>query len=367
MAKAWYATTKKNPNKPHVCRYTVPDASAPKSVRQHEEGYATREEAYRAVFAMQQRIDSGEFEAKQYTFGEAIWHWLDTRHIKAVTRRQYRIDINAHLTGYMDKPLREVSQMRRELTDLLNTLCPSAAQNMRVIISGTCDLAMAEGEIPGHRLGMLEIPLMIKRESPLIPHTVKQLNIMLDTVPDNLRLYILLMRGCGLRDGEARAMETDAIHDGYLEVKRATTMGVDGLPKMRREGFIPRRVPIPHWLQPLIDEHIAKYAKDGVLFPSIRCHNSRYVSQQYVLRNFQAAAKKAGLPTGGTRLDSFTSHQLRKHWATQMRNESRALGIGFEDIEQWIGHKNLTRDTYAFQSDDVIERGRNLSDPRKES
>ena len=238
MAKAWYATTKKNPNKPHVCRYTVPDASAPKSVRQHEEGYATREEAYRAVFAMQQRIDSGEFEAKQYTFGEAIWHWLDTRHIKAVTRRQYRIDINAHLTGYMDKPLREVSQMRRELTDLLNTLCPSAAQNMRVIISGTCDLAMAEGEIPGHRLGMLEIPLMIKRESPLIPHTVKQLNIMLDTVPDNLRLYILLMRGCGLRDGEARAMETDAIHDGYLEVKRATTMGVDGLPKMRREGFI---------------------------------------------------------------------------------------------------------------------------------
>src|ERR1035441_6218778 len=112
MSKAWYATSKKNLNKTHVCRWTVPDKSASKGNRQHDESFATRDEAYRAVFAMQERIASGEFDAKQYTFGEAAYHWLDTRNLKPITRDSYRRHIKNVLTDYLDLPLGDVAQMQ---------------------------------------------------------------------------------------------------------------------------------------------------------------------------------------------------------------------------------------------------------------
>jgi integrase len=360
MSKAWYATSKKNLNKTHVCRWTVPDKSASKGNRQHDESFATRDEAYRAVFAMQERIASGEFDAKQYTFGEAAYHWLDTRNLKPITRDSYRRHIKNVLTDYLDLPLRDVAQMRRELGDLIRE--HPGRRVLTVILSGTCDLAMAEGELKtGHRLSMLEVRRRVNNVREIIPLSADQLNAILDAMPDRFKLLVLLMRGCGLRVGESLAMETDAIHDGYLEVKRGVTGVFMSTPKMRYEGFTPRVVPIPLWLSPVLADHIERFAKDGVLFPSVRANKShnRYVAYSTINQGYyKSAIEKAGLP-------GFTTHQLRKNWATQLRNEALTLGIGFEDIEQWIGHTNLTRDSYAFQGDDVIKRGCKLSDPRQ--
>jgi integrase len=369
MSKAWYSKTKKTGSKhPHVCYWTIPDADSAKGIKQCQASFATQAEALEAVLKMQARIDRGEFDRKPLTFGEAAERWLKYRNLKPATLEAYHQVLRGPLAKYVDMPLREVAQMRREMSDLVYS--HKAGRSIKVILAGACDLAMADGDIEGHRLGMLPRPRRVRRARALVKHDAKELNAILAEIPERYRIGILLARGCGLRVSEFSAMQTDAIHDGWLEVKRACTKGYDGTPKQRYEGFTPRRVPIPLWLQPLIDEHIEKYAKDGVFFPRTRngyprkiytdSPPSRYLSYRTLNLWFKKGVKAAGLP------DGFTFHQLRKGYATQLRDEANDLGIDWGDIEEWLGHKNLTRDVYAFQGSEAIERGRKLSDPRKD-
>ena len=64
-AKTWVAKgSKKNASKPFVCYLQYPDEASPKGYGQKQSSFATEREAYEASFAMQKRIDSGEFDER---------------------------------------------------------------------------------------------------------------------------------------------------------------------------------------------------------------------------------------------------------------------------------------------------------------
>jgi integrase len=356
-------TSKKN--QPYVMRWWTPDATKPKGEVQHDKSFKTAREMYRAIEDMQARIDAGELDAKPLTFGEAFERWLRFKNVKQITKNAYRCSVHRALGQFLYVPVQDMAVMTVEVQDIVFNDFDN--KHLKAIIKGTFDQAMAEGRIAGHRLGMIQGEYQPRNIKVLVSHTPEQLNTILAAMPERLRLAILLMRGCGLRIGEAAAMETDALHDGYLEVKRATINGIDGLPKHRREGFIPRKVPIPHWLQPEIDAHVERFAKNGVLFPAnsgVRTNqghlgkHSKYTLSGTISRWLCRARKLAGIT------EQFTAHQLRKNYATQLRREAPELRIDWSDVKEWLGHKDMTADVYAFQDPMVLKRGRNLSDPR---
>lgn len=348
---------KKNQGKRHVVRWWTPDASLPKGEKQNERSFKTQAEALNARNKIQAQIDAGAFEPKRYTFGEAFERWLKFKNVKEVTKYVYRVSVRRALGQFLDMPVQDMADMAIEVQDAVFDDWDNL--HLRAIVKGTFDRAMNERRIVGHRLGMLDGRYQPYRVRELVSHTADELNTLLGNMPEYLRLAVLLCRGCGLRRGEALALETDAIHDGYLEVKRATINGIDGLPKHRRDGFKARKVPIPHWLSPEIATHIERFSKGGVLFPAFaNGQKSRYVTAATLDRHLQIARKRGDLAV------RFTSHQLRKNYATQLRREAPELGIDWADIKEWLGHKDLTRDAYAFQDPMVIERGRKISDPR---
>lgn len=361
--------TRKGDKKVHKCVVKIPDATRPKGYRTEQHGFYTRDEAYIEVFRQRDLIRAGVYDPKQYTFGEAVERYITVRPLKEITRRSYRFRMKRYFGQFYDMPLRDVGQMRAEITDILKvTPDPSAS---RSIITRTFNLAMAEGNLTeAHRMGELEIERQQSRTIPPIPHTAEQLNIILANIPDDLKLLVLLGRSCGLRIGEALALETDAIHDGYLAVKRGTSGGIDGLPKKRYRGFTPRLVPIPYWLEPIITDHIARYAVDGVLFPTGRTKQaskrSKYITaESFRKTHFRPAVAAAGLPWNEEDKDlNFGTHQLRKNYAEQWRAEHVSMGLAWIDVMQFMGHKNLTADSYSGQPMETIIKGRNLSDPR---
>lgn len=360
MATAWYVAPKTRGGK-HLAKWTIPNPDRPRGTEERQASFKTRREAMDKVNEMSRRIDAGEFKPAQYTFGDAFIRWLEYKPVKEITKVTYRQIVNRQLGQFLEVPVQTMAAMAAEVQDAI--FDDYANTHLRHIVKGTFDLAMAEGRISGHRLGMLQVEFRPDRIRELNEHTAGQLNAVIANMPGYLRLAVLLGRGCGLRAGEILAMQTDALHDGYIEVKRATVHGIDGFPKKRREGFKPRKVPIPHWLQPEIDQHVEKYAVDGILFPRHRMDSrgrSRYTNGSVLNFRLHAAADAAGIE------GQFSAHQLRKNYATQLRAESHDLGIDWSDVKEWLGHKDLTRDVYAFQGPEVIERGRNLSDPRIE-
>ena len=115
----------------------------------------TRREAMDKVNEMSRRIDAGEFKPAQYTFGDTFIRWLEYKPVKEITKVTYRQIVNRQLGQFLEVPVQTMATMAAEVQDAI--FDDYANTHLRHIVKGIFDLAMAEGRISGHRLGMLQV------------------------------------------------------------------------------------------------------------------------------------------------------------------------------------------------------------------
>jgi integrase len=155
-----------------------------------------------------------------------------------------------------------------------------------------------------------------------------QLTVMSAGMPAEYRLAIWLMRGCGLRLGEALGVSAADFTPGMLRVREQ--LRPDGKsygPLKRRKAGEYRDVPVPAYVQEMVDSHTPQ--ADGRLFAPMTHNRFR--------TRFNRSRDVAGIPA------SFTPHSLRHVFASVALSNS----VPITDVSKWLGHRNINT-TYAI-------------------
>lgn len=173
-------------------------------------------------------------------------------------------------------------------------------------------------------------------------------------MPADWAICVWLMRGCGLRIGEALAVG-EASNRGH--VLRASEQMYDQPPRVgplkhRKPGEY-RDIPLPAYVETKVADHVKAHGTgvDGYYF---RGRNQSLPSQHTVRASFARAAKKASLPP------EFTPHDLRHVFASVALSN----GIPITDVSRWLGHRSVdtTFRIYSHFVPDAFERGRDILD-----
>jgi integrase len=181
---------------------------------------------------------------------------------------------------------------------------------------------------------------------PLAVETVRGIEA---AMPVNLRAFIVLMAGTGLRPGEAAGVTTDRIDflrrtlhvDRQLLLTRPPTFGP---PKTRASV---RTIPLPQVVLDALAAHIATFGTgdDGLLFCG---PGGRPVNRDNITRAFRTAAAAAGAP----KLAHL--HDLRHFYASLLIRHGESVKV----VQARLGHASAgeTLDTYSHlwpDSDDL--------------
>ncbi|MFD3532394.1 tyrosine-type recombinase/integrase [Streptomyces sp. NPDC058661] len=152
---------------------------------------------------------------------------------------------------------------------------------------------------------------------------------------EDLALEIVLMTGCGLRNGEARAVNINNVvaQDVYRvrEQIRSNTLKPAKL-KHRKAGEF-REVPLPRSVREAIERYAEKHGttKDGYLLRGPGGYFTEGMERRRVRKLFADLPPEAGVGMYGFR-HYFASNALGN-------------GIPITDVAEWMGHKSI-EETY---------------------
>jgi integrase len=160
-------------------------------------------------------------------------------------------------------------------------------------------------------------------------------------MPAPYGLAVYLMRGCGLRVGEALGVCREDFQNGGLRLQRQLTPdGTATAPMKHRDKDDFRDIPAPGYVLDQLPD------TPGPLFPP--------VTRRQFGSWFNKARDTAGLPA------NFTPHTLRHVFASV----ALAGGIPITDVSKWLGHRSI-QITYAIYGHLVPaswDRARNVLD-----
>ncbi|MDX3525947.1 tyrosine-type recombinase/integrase [Streptomyces sp. ID05-39B] len=172
------------------------------------------------------------------------------------------------------------------------------------------------------------------REKVVIP-SLAYVKKALTVADDDLALEIVMMVGCGLRNGEARAVNVNNVVAGDVyrvhEQIHSNTHRPAKL-KHRKAGEF-REVPLPRSVREAMERYEEKHGatKDGYLLRG----PSGYYTEPMERRRVQKLFKELPAPQG------VGMYSFRHYFA------SNALGSGIPitDVAEWMGHKSI-EETY---------------------
>lgn len=309
----------KNPQKPYTVRY-VHDG------RQREKSFALRKDAmdFKVKFEHDSReqtfIDPKMAGEK---FGTVARRWLARHPGSPRTLYIYESVLRIHiLPAFGSKSLLAVAQDREGVEAFLRQTLPakglssSTIRTCYLVIGGVVNDAIKSGRIRESRLRGIPMP-PLNRKAELVFATRDQVQHMAQAMPEQYGATVYLMRGCGLRLGEALGVLGEDVRSGSLRLSRQlepSGQQAVGL-KHRKEGDY-RDIPIP------------QYVLDGlpvnfVGFPG--------VSHRSYRTWFNRARDDAGLP------QDFTPHSLRHQFASVCL----AGGVPITDVSKWLGHRDI--------------------------
>ncbi|MFE3519135.1 tyrosine-type recombinase/integrase [Streptomyces sp. NPDC059166] len=172
------------------------------------------------------------------------------------------------------------------------------------------------------------------RQKVVVP-TLAYMRKALDAAGDDLALEIVMMAGCGLRNGEARAVNVNnCVADDVYRVHDQIHSSTHRPAKLkhRRAGEF-REVPMPRSVREAIERHEKKYGstREGYLLRG----PSGYYTEPMERRRIRSLF--ASLPP----VDGLGMYGFRHYFA------SNALGRGIPitDVAEWMGHKSI-EETY---------------------
>lgn len=243
------------------------------------------------------------------------------------------------LGSWADQPITSASQDIRGAQAVISGIThPDAALSL---IKRTMDRAVREGDITSHAMTALKADRArvpdCKRE--FIFATADQLAIVcktLDAWRPGLGLALLLMRWCGLRTGEALALEPGDFRDGYSVLRVSRQVGKRGLTTLKsKHADTFRDVPVPVFLRPVIREHVMSLAG----FRMFASSRGTYVGRDMFGKKVREGADLAGLDA------AWVAYQCRHQYASELI--SKRLPI--DRVARLLGHSS-TAITYKIYS-----------------
>lgn len=283
--------------------------------------------------------------AGRESFNDAALRWIDVHTGTEDTRNLYRSVLKNHLKDFSSRSLRDVANDRDAAERLL--ISHPRALAIRPLLAGTCDKAVNDGKLAGHRLNGIRLPRTGAAHRDFIYASHGQLTAIAAGLGD-LGLSVWVMRGCGLRISEALALESSDFRSGYamLRVSRQVKSAIRTAPLKARAAGEYRDVPVPAWLATLVRKHVMTHGT-GRLFTSRR---GNYVSYRAYIAAFHKHAEAAGLSA------VYSPHQLRHAYATALLSQR----VPITDVSKWLGHRSIevTYSTYCHLLPDAAESAR---------
>jgi len=218
-----------------------------------------------------------------------------------------------------------------------------------VLAEAVRDKKLAESPCTGIRL-----PGVVVCADFIIPAHA-QIEAVTAGLPPDWAATVWLMHGCGLRIGEALAVNLRCRinHGKTLRVKEQVNPFAQLRPLKFRSAGEFRDIPLPEYVNEAIDKHVAEHGTtaDGYLFQGRRY---KLVVRRSYQEDFQRAAARAGLPP------EFMPHSLRHLYAST----ALAEGIPITEVSRWLGHKSIevTHQIYGHLVPSSFDRARDALD-----
>jgi integrase len=343
----------KNTHRPYAVRWRIDG-------RHHERSFATQDqaEAYKAELDYRRRNGSYIDPAKtEQLFRDAVEDWLASAPRTVATLRNYRSVLKRYiLPVFGDQTITRVAhnlpQFRQFLLVTLpgKGVGPSTVYTAKLIICATIRDAIATGRLQQSKGAIIfgkgvRIPPVPTRADPYFV-TYEELKTLADGMGEPWGLLIWIMRGTGIRLGEALAVKHENFKNGILEVTEQYTAQRKYAPLKHRSAGQSRRVPCPDYVKAMIPKG------RGYIF-------TEPPNRGTLMRRFKKARDAAGLPK------DFTFHTLRHIYVSN----ALAKGVPITDVSRWLGHASIhtTFAIYGHLVDDADGRLRKALDEEYET
>lgn len=239
------------------------------------------------------------------------------------------------------------SEIQTFVAGLSQTLAPSTVRVTYQHLRSVFQAAEADRLIAWSPCQRVTLPRVHRVQvKPLPVETVQAIQA---AMPPNLRAYVGLMAGTGLRPGEAAGVTADRIDflrrtllvDRQLLLTRPPTFGP---PKTQASV---RTIPLPQVVVDALAAHIAEFGTgdDGLLFCG---PGGCRVNRDNISRAFRQAVVAVGAPT------STRAHEIRHFYASLLIRHGESVKV----VQARLGHASAseTLDTYSHlwpDSDDL--------------
>jgi integrase len=343
----------KNPRKPYTVRYWIAD-------RQREKSFTTRHEASDFKIKVEHDVRARIFVDPDVktTVNEYLDAWLAKHAVSEQTRRVYRsVYYNRVKPALGDRPLGKVT--RTDVSNLLLVVMPqdvgpAAVRTARTLLVAMFGEALKSGKLTSNPAAGIRLPNGEAHRAQFTMATFAQLDVIAGKLPEGWALAIWLMRGCGLRLGEALAVRADSVRGDVLRVEEQVLFPSNKLGplKSRKPGQY-RDVPLPGYVAEKIAQHPVT---EGYLFPAFasgKAHSDAFRAA------FKRAAESAGLPK------DYTPHDLRHTFASV----SLAGGVPLFEVSRYLGHRSadFTAQVYGHLVPSAAGRARAALDAEYEN
>ena len=333
-----------------------------RSSRQHEQSFGTDlREAEDFALKVEHDKRARVFvdpKAGRVLFRDAAGTWLD-QHLGADSSiATYRSVLRAHIDPAIGgKPIGAIR--REDIKALIAAMHRKGLSASRIgcahlVVSAVLAEAVRDKKLAESPCAGIQLPGVVTAADFILPaHT--QIEAVAAGLPPDWAATVWLMHGCGLRIGEALAVNLRCrINRGKtLRVKEQVNPAAQLRPLKFRPAGEFRDIPLPRYVSEAIDKHVAGHGTtpDGYLFQG---RKYKLVVRRSYQEDFQRAAAKAGLPP------EFIPHSLRHLYAST----ALAEGIPITEVSRWLGHKSIevTHQIYGHLVPSSFDRARTALD-----
>lgn len=267
--------------------------------------------------------------------------YVAERGLRPTTVRNYEALLANRILPYFgatplrDVTLSEIKEWRRSLDPKTASSNAAAYRLLRSILQAAEEEELIDRAPPKIR-GASNAPV----RQVVIPATFDEITVIVDEMPERLKLLIVLAAFVGLRQGELLELRRSDIDGVTGRINVARKVDKDANPAIR--GACPncgrhistpktksglRTVHVPPPFLPMLQEHLLEHTAEGprgLLFPGDR---TDHMSARYLMDRYRPAREKARRP-------DLTIHHLR-HTALTIAGQHGATGA---ELQARAGH-----------------------------
>ncbi len=289
-------------------------------------------------------------KAPPVTFAEYAQSWMASQKLKPRTREHNEQLLRDHLSHFDKAAIGEIppAAVRAWHAGLATKTGPTARAHAYSLLRTILNAAVADELIAANPCRVRGAGTA-KRKKKIKPATLRELETIVMSMPERLRLMVLFASWCALRFGELaelRRKDVDA-KNAVIHVRRGVTRtkGATHIDTPKSEAGI-RDVAIPPHLMPMVRAHLREHAQvgqDGLLFPAQHGGN---IAVSTLTRHYWAARKATGRP-------DLAFHELRHTGAVL----AAATGATLAELMARLGHSTpgaAMRYQHAAQDRDKV-------------